>query len=108
MDVDQIRAGITVPDAEIEAFYKDNLTQYTTPAQVRASRILFKTEGKDDATVRKQAEEVLAKAKAPGADFAALAREYSEDDSNKAQGGDLDYFGKEPHGARVRDWPPSR
>ncbi|MEZ5289371.1 MAG: peptidyl-prolyl cis-trans isomerase, partial [Vicinamibacterales bacterium] len=94
VDVDQIRAGITVPDAEIEAFYKDNLTQYTTPAQVRASHILFKTEGKDDATVRKQAEEVLAKAKAPGADFAALAREYSEDDSNKAQGGDLDYFGK--------------
>ncbi|MDH4065323.1 MAG: peptidylprolyl isomerase, partial [Acidobacteriota bacterium] len=94
VDADQVRANVTIPDADVEAFYQQNLTQYTSQAQARASHILFKTEGKDETAVRTLAEEVLAKAKAPGADFAALARQYSEDDSNKAQGGDLDYFGR--------------
>ena len=82
VDVDQVRGGVTVPDADVEAFYKQNLAQYTTPAQARASHILFKTEGKDENAVRAQAEDVLKKAKA-GADFAELAKQYSEDDSNK-------------------------
>jgi peptidyl-prolyl cis-trans isomerase D len=83
-----------VPEADIEAFYKQNLPQYQTPAQVRASHILFKFEGKDEKAVQATAEEVLKKAKAPGADFAALAKQYSEDDTNNMNGGDLDYFGR--------------
>jgi peptidyl-prolyl cis-trans isomerase D len=93
VDVDRVRAGVTIPDADVEAFYKQNLAQYSTAAQVRASHILFKTEGKDENAVRAQAEEVLKKARA-GADFAELAKQYSEDDSNKDRGGDLDFFGK--------------
>jgi peptidyl-prolyl cis-trans isomerase D len=93
VDVDKARGGVTIPDADAEAFYKQNLAQYTTPAQARASHILFKTDGKDENAVRAQAEEVLKKARA-GADFAALAKQFSEDDSNKDRGGDLDYFGK--------------
>lgn len=94
LNVDEVRKTITVPDADIEAFYKANLSQYQTPAQVRASHILFKLEGKDEAAVKAKAEEVLKLAKAPGADFAALAKKYSEDDSNNQNGGDLDYFGR--------------
>lgn len=94
VDVERVRAATTIPDSEIEAFYQANIQQYTTPEQVRASHILFQIEGKDEAEVRKRAEEVLAKAKAPGADFAALARQYSEDEGSKANGGDLDYFGR--------------
>ena len=52
VDVDQVRASVTVPDADVEAFYKQNLAQYTTPAQARASHILFKTEGKDENAVQ--------------------------------------------------------
>jgi peptidyl-prolyl cis-trans isomerase D len=92
--VEQVRSAVTIPEAEIAAFYQQNLQQYQTSAQVRASHILFKTEGKDENAVKAAAEAVLKQAKAPGADFAALAKKYSEDDSNSANGGDLDYFGR--------------
>lgn len=93
VDVEDIRKQLTIPETEIEASYKQNNAQYSTPEQVRASHILFKTEGKDEVAVKVQADEVLKRAKA-GEDFAALAMQYSEDDSNKAKGGDLDYFGR--------------
>ena len=94
LNVDQVRQTIQVTQADIDGFYKTNLSQYQTPAQVRASHILLKTEGKDEAAVKAKAEDVLKQAKAPGADFAALAKKYSEDDSNAGNGGDLDYFGR--------------
>jgi peptidyl-prolyl cis-trans isomerase D len=94
IDVDKVRSTITVPEAEITAFYQQNLAQYQTPAQVRASHILLKLEGKDEKAVQTLAEDVLKQAKAPNADFAALAKQYSEDESNAANGGDLDYFGR--------------
>lgn len=94
IDVQKIRESIVVSPQDIERNYNQNIQQYTTPEQVRASHILLKTEGKDEATVRKAAEQVLAQAKAPGADFAALATKYSEDEASKDKGGDLDFFGR--------------
>src|SRR5262245_23031874 len=93
VDVEAIRSKTVVPAADIERAYNDRITEYTTPEQVRASHILLKTEGKDEAAVRAQAEEVLKKAKA-GADFAALAKQYSQDEGSAPNGGDLDYFGR--------------
>ena len=49
VDVDAIRAKTTVPDANIERAYNESIEQYSTPEQVRASHILLRTEGKDDA-----------------------------------------------------------
>ena len=90
IDRDQARLKVTVPATDIQRYYNSNISQYQTQEQVRASHILLKTEGKDEAAVRKQAEEILAKIKG-GADFAELARKVSEDTS-KDQGGDLDFF----------------
>jgi peptidyl-prolyl cis-trans isomerase D len=94
IDTDAMRAKVVVPSADIERAYNSSIEQYSTPEQVRASHILLKTEGKDDAAVKAKAEDVLKQAKAPGADFAALARKYSEDEQSAKNGGDLDFFGK--------------
>jgi peptidyl-prolyl cis-trans isomerase D len=93
VDVESLRQGVVVPSREIERYYNDNIELFSTPEQVRASHILFKTEGKDEAAVKAAAEKVLAEAKS-GADFAELAKKYSEDESNAKLGGDLDYFGR--------------
>ena len=93
VDVQAIRERIQVSPQDVERNYEDNQKQYATPEQVRASHILLKTQGKDEAAVKKLAGDLAAKAKA-GADFAELARKHSEDDSNNTKGGDLDYFGR--------------
>jgi peptidyl-prolyl cis-trans isomerase D len=93
VDVDQVREQVTVPDAEIQAFYQQNIAQYSTPEQLAASHILFRLDEKDEDAVRKQAEEVLKRARA-GEDFAALAKQYSEDESNNSNGGSLGEFGR--------------
>jgi peptidyl-prolyl cis-trans isomerase D len=93
INADALAQKITVTPDEVEAKYKSTIQLYSTPEQVRASHILFKTEGKDEAAVKKTAEGVLARVKA-GEDFAALAKKYSEDEGTKDKGGDLDYFGR--------------
>ncbi|PYQ91559.1 MAG: hypothetical protein DMG02_06130 [Acidobacteria bacterium] len=93
VDIDAMRAKINLPQSEVERAYNNNMEQYTTPEQVRASHILLKTEGKDDAAVKAKAEDVLKQARG-GADFAELAKKHSEDEGSAKNGGDLDYFGR--------------
>jgi peptidyl-prolyl cis-trans isomerase D len=88
-----VAAKVKASREDVERYYNEHLGTYTTPEQIRASHILLKTEGKNDADVKAKAEGVLKEAKA-GGDFAALAKKYSEDESNAQQGGDLDYFSR--------------
>ncbi|WP_332912715.1 peptidylprolyl isomerase [Algoriphagus boritolerans] len=70
--------------------------QYEGTARMRASHILFSTDGMDDAgkaAVKSQAEEVLADIKANG-NFAAAASQYGQDGTAQ-NGGDLGWFAKE-------------
>jgi peptidyl-prolyl cis-trans isomerase D len=88
-------AQVTPTDADIQAYYEAHADDYRHPEEVRARHILFKvapnaTEA-DKAAARTQAEDVLAKAKG-GADFAELAKQYSQD-STASNGGDLGRFG---------------
>lgn len=94
IDAQALRSKVTVTDAEIQAQYQANIATYSTPEQVHVRHILLKTEGKDDAKVKAAAEAVLAKVKAPGADFAKLATQFSEDEGSKEKGGEYDFFGK--------------
>jgi peptidyl-prolyl cis-trans isomerase D len=93
VDVDQVRQQVTVPQSDIDAFYKQNIAQYSTPEQVAASHILMRIDEKDEAEVRKQAEDIARRAKS-GEDFAALAKQFSQDESNNTTGGSLGEFGR--------------
>lgn len=70
--------------------------QYEGTARMRASHILFSTDGMDDAgkaAVKSQAEEVLADIKANG-NFAQAASQYGQDGTAQ-NGGDLGWFAKD-------------
>ena len=66
-------------------------TQPTEQAVVHARHILIRSP-EPDAENRQQAQELLERARS-GDDFAALAREYSDDTGSAARGGDLGWFG---------------
>jgi peptidyl-prolyl cis-trans isomerase D len=100
LSVDTLAAGITPNAEEVKGFYEQNKGRYGQTEERQASHILLKTEGeKDKAAIKAKAESVLKEAKAAGADFAALAKKYSQDPGSAVQGGDLGFFGK---GAMVK------
>jgi peptidyl-prolyl cis-trans isomerase C len=80
---------------QIDTFYKQNLDRFKQPEQVRASHILVSVpQGADEATKAKskaKASDLLKQVKA-GKDFAALAKENSQDAGSAVNGGDLGYF----------------
>jgi len=71
-------------DAEVKARYDKEISSIPKQEEVKASHILVKTEDEAKAIIAS-----LDK----GGDFAALAKEKSQD-SNKDEGGDLGWFGK--------------
>jgi len=94
VDTALLRSTLEIPEADLRAFYEDNLDQYTTPEQVRARHILLKV---DDNRSEEEADAQIAIIRqrlAAGEDFAALARQLSEDTGSAAQGGDLGFFGR--------------
>jgi parvulin-like peptidyl-prolyl isomerase len=94
--LDRIRAdGADVSDTELERYYRDNEYRLTLPEQVRVRHILltWKPLGTQDdrAAIREQMKPILERAR-NGEDFAALARELSDDYATKTAGGDTGLF----------------
>jgi peptidyl-prolyl cis-trans isomerase C len=91
-------SGATVTEEDLRKAYEQETTGDKT-ASVR--HILLLTQGKTEqekAVARKKIEDILAKAKA-GADFAELAKQYSEDPGSKENGGLYSDF---PRGQMVK------
>jgi peptidyl-prolyl cis-trans isomerase C len=93
----QVATLTEATDAEAKDFYDKNPDKFKRPETVRASHILLRVDpNADDATkkqTRTKIDDVLKQAKG-GTDFAALAKQNSQDGS-AAQGGDLGFFPKE-------------
>jgi peptidyl-prolyl cis-trans isomerase D len=81
-----------ITDAEIEAYYKAHAAEYKTEEQVKTRHILIASkagaDAQSDAAAKAKAEDVLKQLKA-GANFADLAKKYSDDPGSKDQGGEL-------------------
>ncbi|MFZ1702370.1 MAG: SurA N-terminal domain-containing protein [Pyrinomonadaceae bacterium] len=100
--VDKITGRIETPkDSEIEAFFNGNPEMFVKKRGVRLAAIVVDPTDTGQGDVTKNAaeadqkvKEIIGKVSQPGSDFAALAREYSEDGS-KLQGGDLGYISEQ-------------
>ena len=95
---EQVKGKGEVTEAEAEEFYKANPDQFKMPERVRASHILVTVpaDAKPEAITEKEnAAKSIAERVKKGEDFAALAKELSEDPSAKQNSGDLDFFAKE-------------
>ncbi|VVD83286.1 Peptidyl-prolyl cis-trans isomerase D [Pandoraea capi] len=86
-------------DDALRKMYNDNLKQYTTQEERRASHILIASPADaspaDHAKAKAKAEAILAQIKKNPNDFAKLASENSEDPGSKANGGDLGFFARD-------------
>lgn len=83
-----IKKNIT--DSEMKSYYDNNIK-----GDIKASHILISVDENatdaDKEKAKKKAEEIIEKLK-NGEDFAKLAKEYSDDDESKKDGGNLGYF----------------
>ena len=86
---------VAVKPEQVTDFYTKNPDQFKQPERVRASHILIMVPKDSDAAVktsaRTKAADILKDVKA-GKDFAALAKQHSQDPGSAPKGGDLGFF----------------
>jgi peptidyl-prolyl cis-trans isomerase D len=93
IDPDRVRAQVKLSEDDLRQYYNQHLSDFRVEDRVKVAHILFKTEGKtpeEIQTLEKTARDVLDKLKS-GADFAEMARQYSED-SSASQGGEIGWI----------------
>ena len=92
-----VGSKVNPSDADVESYYERHMKTGSN-IQVKVSHIFIAIpENADAAKVLERedyAKKILARARA-GEEFAALAKELSEDQVTRKEGGDLGYFGKE-------------
>lgn len=93
----EVAAKIAVGDAEVSAFYQENLQRFAEGESVHASHILIsapaQAEAAEKTKAKTKAQDLLKQLKG-GADFAKLAKEQSQDPGTAPGGGDLGFFPK--------------
>jgi len=93
----EITPTVTISEADLNDFYTKNPDKFQEPEAVHVAHILIRApEGSDEAAKKKaraEAQSVLAQLK-KGGDFAALAKQHSQDQGSAPNGGDLNFMAK--------------
>jgi peptidyl-prolyl cis-trans isomerase SurA len=92
----EIGGRITIPEADLRAFYDAHKDQFVRKEQIFLSQIVISTEGKTPeqaAEAEKKAKDLTARAR-KGEKFADLARANSDDPETAANGGQLPPYGR--------------
>jgi peptidyl-prolyl cis-trans isomerase D len=98
LDLEAVKQGITVAEADLRKFYEENIARYTSAEERRASHILVQAPkdapAKDRQAAKAKAEGLLEQVRKSPASFAELAKKNSDDPASAAQGGDLSFNGR--------------
>jgi peptidyl-prolyl cis-trans isomerase C len=90
----EVGKTVVTPD-ELSSYYQRNISDFQLGERVRASHILIRVQANADPAEREQARAkataLLGQIKA-GKDFAALAKQESQDRGSAERGGDIGYF----------------
>jgi peptidyl-prolyl cis-trans isomerase D len=101
VDTSKLAEGVKVTPADLKSYYDAHIDQFKVPDEVDVRHILIKipeapggkADQKDVDAARAKAEDVLKQLKASkGADFAALAKKYSDDPGSARNGGNLGWI----------------
>ncbi|MCL2179167.1 MAG: peptidylprolyl isomerase [Proteobacteria bacterium] len=91
----KVQSKVNVTDEDVKTAYEKWAKAESGEVELHARHILIRLDGNADAqatqTALAKAQNIASLAKAPGANFAALAKQYGEG-SSAATGGDLGYF----------------
>lgn len=103
LDLDGVRAGITLSEDDLRTYYKENVARMTAKEERRASHILINAtkdaSAADREKAKAQATELLAQVRKTPSSFAEVAKKSSQDSGSAPSGGDLNFFAR---GAMVK------
>ncbi len=88
---------VDVTDDDVKAYYESHKKDMSVPAKVKARHILIRVSEnakKEKWAAAKKKAEKIRREIVSGADFAKLAKKYSDDPGTKDQGGELGFFSK--------------
>lgn len=99
---EKVTEDVSVNEQEIKQYYEDNKdTAFTVPEQIKVSHILIKfvvPEGQElNDEIKASAKEEITEIENMinnGEDFEKLAKQYSQDDESRENGGDIGYISK--------------
>ena len=92
-------------EAEIKTTYDANIAQFRVPAQIRLAQILIRLPENANAGEVKRALSIIQEINTKldgGANFGALAKQYSQDEVSKDNGGELDWLNENQLTAQFR------